>query len=456
MTQIAILIILTVGIIAIVLLVKSSRKKSMEKEVNKQIDEVYSEEFEFLEWVVTIWDWADIHEVYNDVIPRSETLLIGLKELDLSNNNLTNLPKEIAKITGIQSLNLSNNQLSEIPDEIYTMPNLTHLYLGGNQFKNIPQSFVNLSNFIVFDTSDNPLHELDSKNKEINNDLSISINNVIKSIDSLAPLSQAVVEVQKLFLETQEELDINSFIKMIETDALLSFNILKMANSPVYGFSAKISSISKAVTLFGAMQIYGFVMKYASSTNIIAKTEIYGSSNERFNDICNMQSAILMQWYSKVNLEEAKLLAPLALVMETGKLVIAAEVTATSSGKEFKKGYRKSKDIALYEKKILGVTSYGINSMVFEHWHLDSVYISILKGLNGDDNLAKDIEKYVKILNVIISAVNLKSMLSKESISKACMLVEEMGLNADTFKKVALKVKATYITELKTRETRSN
>lgn len=283
----------------------------------------------------------------------------------------------------------------------------------------------------------------------------MKIDNMIKSIDSLAPLSDAIIKVQELYAKGQEELDINELVSLIESDSLLSVNILKMANSPMYGFSTKIASVSQAVTLFGIMQIYGFIMSYAISENIKANTEVFGFSNERFNDICNIQSALLMQWYSKINLKDAQFLTPLALIMETGKLIIAGEVSATSYEKEFEQGFRKAKDINNYERVLVGTTSYSLSSKVFKHWHLEPVYINILEELSVTEHENKNIERYVKILNVILAAVNLKSILSKESVLKACKLLQEMGHNPDDFAKVALKVKRAYISELKVRQENS-
>lgn len=193
-------------------------------------------------------------------------------------------------------------------------------------------------------------------------------------------------------------------------------------------------------------------MKYAVSEKIKAKTEVFGFSNERFNDICNIQSALLLQWYSKIDLNAAKFLAPLALIMETGKLIIANEVSITSYEKEFVEGFRKSKDISSYEKVLIGTTSYELSSTVFNHWHLDPSYIQILHEFNNQEHENETISRYVKILNVIVSAVNLKSILSKESVLKSCELLQEMGLDPEAFAKVALSVKRAYISELKVRQ----
>lgn len=275
---------------------------------------------------------------------------------------------------------------------------------------------------------------------------------IINSIDSLEPLSDAILKIQKLFNNGQEELDINKLIFLIESDAILSINILKMANSPLYGFSSKIASVSQAVTLFGIMQIYAFIMSYAVSQNLKAKTELYGLSNERFNDICNLQSALLLQWYSKIDTQNARLLAPLALIMETGKLMIAFEVNESEYEKEFRKGIQESQSIKKYEENLLGVDSYHLSSLVFKHWHLDPLYIMILDKLDKTGSSSEVVQVARKVLNIIITSVNMRAILSKKSVAKACVLLKEMELSPDEFVQVAIRVKKAYVKELQERD----
>jgi len=281
----------------------------------------------------------------------------------------------------------------------------------------------------------------------------MKLEHIIESIDSLEPLSDVVIEIQDLYLEGHDSIEIDKLVKIIESDVLLSVNILKMANSPIYGFSTKIVSVSQAVTLFGIMQIYGFIMSCQINKKIKASTEIFGCTNERFNDICNIQSALLLQWYSKIDSQNARLLAPLALIMEIGKLVIANEVKLSSYEKEFKQGFQKAKSIKNYEKEIFGLSSHELSAKIFEHWYLDPLYIKILKEFDAQNNIDEDIKTYVDILKVIITAVNLKSVITKESVLKACVMLQKMNLDPDTFAKAALKVKKSYIEELKLRET---
>jgi internalin A len=53
-------------------------------------------------------------------------------ELDLSDNNIRELPKEFRGLSNLTTLNLSNNQMTAIPDFLEDMLTLKRIDLRGN------------------------------------------------------------------------------------------------------------------------------------------------------------------------------------------------------------------------------------------------------------------------------------------------------------------------------------
>jgi len=285
----------------------------------------------------------------------------------------------------------------------------------------------------------------------------MTFKNIIKNIDSLPPLSNAAHVVQKLYASGLENINIKRLIKVIESDAMLAANILKMINMPYYGFRQKIVSISQAVMLVGASRIHMLVINYAISEKLKADPSIYGFSGTQFNDLCQLQSSLMFGWYSKIDMQDAKFLSPLALIIESGKLILAAEVLKSDYVGEFRKGFNECESIEEYEKSIIDTTSYYLTALLFEHWNLEPKYVDILKNLDfpQDLKMLKEKKKITKkhiicipALNVIRTAINAKDILSDISIKKASKLVSEMGENGKEFEEVAFALREIYLDKL--------
>jgi len=272
----------------------------------------------------------------------------------------------------------------------------------------------------------------------------MTFKNIITDLKSLPPLSNTPYMIKQIYSVGSQNIDMLRLVKVIEDDAVLAANILKMINAPIYGFSRKIASISQAVTLFGTDEIYGLVLRYAVDEQLKADTSIYGLDTKEFNDVCHLQSAFMLQWFSKIDLRHAQFMAPLALIMESGKLVLANEVMKSNYIKQFTNGYKKAKNLEHFEHALLGTTTYYLSGVLFEHWKLEPIYVEILKGLDFEVDVSEKITSYIDSIDAVRAAVNLKNILTRDSIYEACGIVEDMGLDTEHFIKVARRVREQY------------
>jgi Leucine-rich repeat (LRR) protein len=86
--------------------------------------------------------------------------LAHLKELRVSNNQLTAIPPEIQLLQNLNILGLDRNQLETIPVEIQALKNLTHLLLRQNGLKELPDINYNLPKLQILHVSSNQLTSL--------------------------------------------------------------------------------------------------------------------------------------------------------------------------------------------------------------------------------------------------------------------------------------------------------
>ncbi|MBT5935093.1 HDOD domain-containing protein [Sulfurimonas sp.] len=273
---------------------------------------------------------------------------------------------------------------------------------------------------------------------------------MIKNIDDMPPLSDIAKVMQSLYAFGSENVDIKKLVRMIESDVMLMANILKMINSPYYGFKNRISSVSQAVILFGVTKIYALVIHFAMSNQLKADTDIYGFNNAQFNEMCILQSSLMMQWYAKVDLRDTHVLTALALIMESGKLIVSKELNASDYLEVYREGFLACTNIQEFEEEFLATTSYYLSALLFEHWHLEPIYTEILKELDGktykDDveQTSTVVKQYANAIDVIRTAINLKEVLTEESIKKATQKVNDMGLNGERFMVVAKRIRKKY------------
>ncbi len=270
----------------------------------------------------------------------------------------------------------------------------------------------------------------------------MTFTDIVKHIESLPPLSDVVVDIQNLYISGVNSINIDRLIELIESDPLLTANLLKFVNSPAFGIRRKISSAAQAVTLLGVRMVYAVVMDYAIHEKIVANVSPYGVNNDKLKEISMMQSKLTMNWLSKVSIEYAKFLSPLAFLMETGKLIIALEVSQSDYTENFLRHIKSAPSIMKYEFELLGTTSYFVSGMLFEHWHFDPLFVKILKNMDFKySELSKKMAFCKSALKVIRTAVNVKGVLEEEAIEKSAKLVHKMGLNEAVFKKEALALK---------------
>ncbi|MGH8884195.1 MAG: COR domain-containing protein [Egibacteraceae bacterium] len=93
-------------------------------------------------------------------LPREIGEAIQVQNLDLRGNQLTELPPEIGKLANLQTLALEGNQLAELPAEIGQLANLRTLTLRGNQLAELPAEIGQLANLRTVDLHGNQLAAL--------------------------------------------------------------------------------------------------------------------------------------------------------------------------------------------------------------------------------------------------------------------------------------------------------
>ncbi|XP_077019340.1 leucine-rich repeat and death domain-containing protein 1 isoform X5 [Tamandua tetradactyla] len=80
-----------------------------------------------------------------------------LKELDISNNAIRALPRNIGELRSLVSLNASNNQISYLPTSFLSLNDLQQINLSENNLTALPSGIYNLFSLKEINFDNNPL-----------------------------------------------------------------------------------------------------------------------------------------------------------------------------------------------------------------------------------------------------------------------------------------------------------
>ncbi len=139
---------------------------------------------------ITQFKFISLNLSFNNltVLP-DEIASLNLKQLSVRNNKLTDLDESIGKLTHLKDLNLNYNKLKSLPHTISTLSNLKKLYINNNKLTSIPDEIGTLTQLSNLDLNNNKLEYLPTTiNKLINlNNLNMS-SNKLKSLPSITQL----------------------------------------------------------------------------------------------------------------------------------------------------------------------------------------------------------------------------------------------------------------------------
>ncbi|MDY3114261.1 MAG: HDOD domain-containing protein [Helicobacter sp.] len=253
-------------------------------------------------------------------------------------------------------------------------------------------------------------------------------NFISSEIESLPPLPQTIIELQRIC--ANEDTTIKQVSSVIEKDPFLTADLIKCANSPLYGCRRSVDSVFLAVSMFGIGTAKGLAIASAVKSNFIIDLSPYNLSTHKFTEISNLKSAFIMQWFNDKKQLHSTLI-PCALLMYLGMAIIADCLRKRGEISDFLKNFDKENQLDS-EKQLLNCTHLDVLKSLFKYWNFDEKITKVVESLAQND-INNDLEIYTAPLLVLNKLITPFSSASLEQIKDSINLVESYNLDKDSF-----------------------
>ena len=222
-------------------------------------------------------------------------------------------------------------------------------------------------------------------------------------------------------------------VKILEKDPLLTADILKAANSPLYGFSREINAISQAVGLFGMGTVRGFALASIVKKSFSLDISPYGISNEMFSALSKNQHALITAWCLRKENKLMGVLSPAAFLVAIGKVLISQQIISASKQEEFANALKELGDVEAAEREVVGVDTPEVSATIFSQWKFEEGLVDVLRNCQNPEKAAEEDKRPAQILHVVRVAVPINGVMTKDSIAAAKELIEKYSLNLESF-----------------------
>lgn len=254
---------------------------------------------------------------------------------------------------------------------------------------------------------------------------------LVDKIKQLPPLPQSCQQIETVYHDENSTFD--DLIKILEKDPMLTADLLKAANSPLYGFSREINTLAQAVSLFGMGTVRGFALATIIKKSFKLDFSPYGLSTSVFSKISEMQHALMVNWCLRLSPKDLNLLSPAAFFVELGKVVISECVSKEERNEAFKSALSSNETIEAAEKAVCGSSTPEVAGAIFDFWKFEEDLVNIIVYSEECENAPERLQPFAKMLKVVRQAVTMDAQITDTSLATAEALIEEYGFDKNTF-----------------------
>jgi putative nucleotidyltransferase with HDIG domain len=197
---------------------------------------------------------------------------------------------------------------------------------------------------------------------------------LIEEIEDLPTLPAILNRVSEVV--NDPESSAADLAKVVSCDGSLSAKLLRLANSPAYGFSRKISDIQHAIALLGFAETQALAVS-ASVFDQLSNKADFDYKGHWHHSLATATLSRMISFHLKVGGMETAFTA--GLLHDVGKLLLAIKM----GGKQERVESLFSSEVGVsrqeVEQKVLGITHAEVGYLLGEHWLLPSIVTGAIR-----------------------------------------------------------------------------
>lgn len=216
-----------------------------------------------------------------------------------------------------------------------------------------------------------------------------------KTIENLPPLPETVVKLRNYIDKSGSDVRVQEVVNIISQDPFLTADLLRLANSPYYGFSREISTINQVVALLGVTNIKNIAIANSLKGKLTINVAPYGLDTQTFLRNSSEEANFVTEWLGDEDKKLAQELVPCVMLLRLGMILFSSMLIQQKKDKEFLELIKQNnyQNISFVENEFFGTDRLSFSGFLFNHWKFDEDLIESLAYITAPHAASDHVKK---------------------------------------------------------------
>ena len=259
------------------------------------------------------------------------------------------------------------------------------------------------------------------------------INEIIQKINELPPLPETITKIE--IFRKKENQEVEELISILENDPFIVSNLLKVANSAMFGFRSKVETLGRLINLLGMKFAIFIAINETIQNMLTTDLKPYGINHDDYVKSTRLTSTLINLWISKKDNDLKEDLILPALLQQTGVFILSEMIISHDLTQKFQEKLQNNEEISQIEKELIGTTTSQVTAKIFKHWKLSENLIDTIEHVDDLNACKSEFLKKAQILHIAKILCNPKNPFSEIQITKALRKAKEFNFDLEALKK---------------------